>query len=215
MTYSFIDCLKNTELDALKAELVDTIDSLNNSDFVALYNEYAENNNYEKLYENEEYTINVLFGEDCNAWIVMSSLEDGYTTNHAYCIFNGRRLLESGNDPRELAYIDTETLANFVSDYAEDYEISDIAEVMEKYEEIGEKHWNDERESKMELTDFENENLRDAINVRLTDILNDEELMEIVSPKTIRTSVKLLEKLGYTDWSEDFKKEFADWVDFE
>lgn len=67
----------------------------------------------------------------------------------------------------------------------------------------------------MELTDFEKENLRDAISVRLTDILNDEELMEIVSPKTIRTSVKLLEKLGYTDWADDFKKEFADWVDFD
>lgn len=67
----------------------------------------------------------------------------------------------------------------------------------------------------MELNDFEKENLRDAINVRLTDILNDEELMEIMHPKIIITSVKLLEKLGYSDWAEDFKKEFSDWVDFD
>ena len=143
MTYNFIDALKDAELDALKKELVDAIDSLGNDDLVSMYNEYAEANNYEKIYSNDETGINELFGES-SPWDVVNSLASGYVSSDAYCMFNGSGLLESSWEPEKLACIESDKIADFIIDYQEDFNISDIADILEKYEEIGEKHWEEE-----------------------------------------------------------------------
>ena len=49
MNYYYIENLTGAELDALKKELVDVVDNLDNGEYVAVYNEYADANRYERI----------------------------------------------------------------------------------------------------------------------------------------------------------------------
>lgn len=144
MNYYYIENLTDAELDALKKELVDVVDNLDNGEYVAVYNEYADTNRYERIYENNEYVINDLFGEDCTPWDALDALAGGYVTTDPYCMYNGNGLLESGECPRYMACVESEKLADFIIHESNDFEYDDIAEVLEKYDEIGKKHFDEE-----------------------------------------------------------------------
>lgn len=101
-----------------QVQLNQVIEQLNDMDtqtVIDIYNSYADENSYERVYDNDEDTINDLYD---SAWTAVSlTNHDGYKDNHDYFSYNGYGLMSSFDYVTdENCPIDIEELAQWIVD---------------------------------------------------------------------------------------------------
>ena len=86
----------NKDLAAIQLnQVIEQLKQYATSDLIEIYNDYADMNRYERIYDNDEDTINTLFDR---AWTAISlSNHDGYRDNDDYFTYNGYGLMSSFN----------------------------------------------------------------------------------------------------------------------
>lgn len=134
--YRHLDGLTDEEFDALEKEISGVIDTLDNDDFSDIYQEYAIYNHYPRVYSNCDYVINDMLSWS-SPWQIAKKAHMHYSPEHKYVRTDENGNLYSSDDVRDLANASPEALASFVIENACDYFISEIAEVMDKYDDIG------------------------------------------------------------------------------
>lgn len=83
--------------DEKVAAIEEAIKYLNIEQKVDIYNDYAEANNYERIYCNDEETLNMLFASPADA---ITHLHRDYREYHDYCMIDDSSgLLRSSNYP--------------------------------------------------------------------------------------------------------------------
>ena len=116
----------NKELASIQLnQVIEQLKEMNISDIVNIYNDYADMNRYEIVYNNDEDTINELFDSPWSA--ISLSNHDGYRDYDDYFTYNGYRLMSSFNCiDDENSPIDIEELAQWLinEDKLADYDIS-------------------------------------------------------------------------------------------
>lgn len=116
----------NTELEVIQlSQVIEIITDMDNEDTITLYNDYANHNGYEQVFDNDEQTINDLFLTPYDA--IRQTNNKDYKDHENYFTFNGYghavsfdyRLSE--NSP-----IDIEELAEWLisEDKLADYDIT-------------------------------------------------------------------------------------------
>lgn len=109
-----------------QVQLQQVIEQLKQDDSTLLraYSEYASNNGYDSVYDNDDESINMMFTDSHDA--IRSAFYGDYNPSHAYFTFNGYgnlqsfEYLDSDNSP-----IDIEELAQWIIDN-ESYDEYDI-----------------------------------------------------------------------------------------
>lgn len=113
-----------TLLNKQLAQVIETLKQSATSDLISIYNEYAETNSYESVYDNDELILDDMFTSHYDA--IRSAFYGDYNPSHAYFTFNGYGNLQSfeylgcDNCP-----IDIEELAQWIvdNDLFNDYDI--------------------------------------------------------------------------------------------
>lgn len=78
----------NTELEVIQlSQVIEKIADMDNEDTITLYNEYANQNGYEQIFNNDEQTINDLFLTPYDA--IRQTNNKGYKDHEDYFTFNG------------------------------------------------------------------------------------------------------------------------------
>lgn len=134
--YRHLDGLTDEEFDALEKEISGVIDALDDDDFSDIYQEYAIYNHYPRVYSNCDYVINDILSWS-NPWQILKKAYMRYSLEHKYVRTDENGNLHSSDEVRDLADASSEDLASFVVGNACDYFIGEIAEVMDKYDDIG------------------------------------------------------------------------------
>lgn len=80
---------------------------------VDIYNDYARENNYEEVYQNDEDTLNMLFSTPADA---VMHLDTKYRTFHDYCKFDGTDYLQSCYYPEDEGWFDIDEIAKWLAD---------------------------------------------------------------------------------------------------
>lgn len=87
----------------VQVQLQHVIDELNQfatSDLIEIYNEYAEQNSYERIYDNDDLILDDMFTSNYDA--IRAAFYGDYNPSHAYFTFNGYANLQS------FEYLDSE-----------------------------------------------------------------------------------------------------------
>lgn len=69
------------------SQVIEVITDMDNDDTISLYNEYADSNGYELIFNNDEQTINDLFSSPYDA--IRQTNNKDYNDNDEYFTFNG------------------------------------------------------------------------------------------------------------------------------
>lgn len=99
------------------SQVIEQLEQLLFCDLVMTYNDMAENNHYERIFENDEDNLNNIFLTPYDA--IRQTNHDGYNENDDYFVFNGYghacsfsyQLVQDENCP-----IDIEELAQWIVD---------------------------------------------------------------------------------------------------
>ena len=151
----------NTELEDIQlSQVIESITDMSNEDTITLYNDYANHNGYEQIFNNDEQTINDLFLTPYDA--IRQTNNKDYKDHEDYFTFNGYghavsfdyRLSE--NSP-----IDIEELAQWLisEDKLADYDITvtTIDDIITSIED----NITDNEELTFKLADYINEDYDD------------------------------------------------------
>lgn len=74
-------------MTTLLAQTIKQLKAMSDSSLISIYNEYASNNSYETIFDNDDDNINTFF--DCPHEAVKSAFYGDYNPSHYYFIFNG------------------------------------------------------------------------------------------------------------------------------
>lgn len=78
----------NKDLSAVQLyQVIEVITDMDNDDTISLYNDYADSNGYELIFNNDEYTINDLFSSSYDA--IRQTNNKDYKDYESYFTFNG------------------------------------------------------------------------------------------------------------------------------
>lgn len=107
----------NNTTTLAQVQLSQVIEHLKQDDSILLqaYSEYASNNGYDSVYDNDDDSINMMFADSHDA--IRAAFYGDYNPSHAYFTFNGYgnlqsfEYLDSDNSP-----IDIEELAQWIID---------------------------------------------------------------------------------------------------
>lgn len=101
--------------------MIEFMENMDEEDLVQLYNEYAEENGYEQIYENTEDNIEVLVPtEGRTALEIWNSFSSSYREQDNYCQINGYGYLESYDDPTDNIFPSDMTNYFVTSDWYKD-----------------------------------------------------------------------------------------------
>ena len=114
-----------------RAKVIAVLADLSDSDLFSIYNEYADENNYETIYPMEE------FNDICSSMdpdeIANKIFYGDFNPNHNYFVFNGCDNFESFNYVSD--YISLEDLADYAIRNNEPFCIDELEEMFEGDEE--------------------------------------------------------------------------------
>ena len=105
----------NTLAQLQISQVIEHFNQSATSDLIEVYNEYASNNGYERVYDNDELILDDMFTSHFDA--IRAAFYGDYNPSHAYFTFNGYGNLQSfeyldcDNSP-----IDIEELAQWIID---------------------------------------------------------------------------------------------------
>ena len=105
----------NTLNTTLLNQVISELKQTDTNQVVTIYNDYADQNSYEHIYDNDELTLDDIFTSHFDA--IRSAFYGDYNPSHAYFTFNGYGNLQSfeylddDNSP-----IDIEELAQWIVD---------------------------------------------------------------------------------------------------
>ena len=78
----------NKDLAAVQlSQVIEVITDMDNDDTISIYNDYADSNGYELIFNNDEHTINDLFSSPYDA--IRQTNNKDYNDNDEYFTFNG------------------------------------------------------------------------------------------------------------------------------
>jgi len=105
-------------------EVLEYLETLDDSDTIAAHNQYCQNNRYEdEIYNNDEYFFNEYFLNNVIAAVRAVSYGE-YSYGHEYVKFNGYGNLESFSSPSK--HVDLTAKANDILENERDYSFLDL-----------------------------------------------------------------------------------------
>ena len=116
-----------------KDKVKEIIEDMDRGDLVSLYNDYASENNYEEIYDMNEFDD--ILADDVPSEVARKCFYGDFNPSHDYFKFNGYANLESTDYPED-SWIDKDELAGFIFDEKDGsyYEFDDkIQEVIDEY----------------------------------------------------------------------------------
>ena len=119
--------------------ILEQLKELSESDLMSCYNQYAQNNNYEEVYNNDEEFFEIFYPSAIDA--VRAVCFGEYEYSHKFVMLNGYANLESSNYLEDL--IDLDDLASYIEDNISDFS-GWIEEEEEEEEEIEEEETNED-----------------------------------------------------------------------
>lgn len=105
-------------------QVINELNQFATSDLIEVYNEYADQNSYERIYDNDELILDDMFTSHYDA--IRAAFYGDYNPSHAYFTFNGYANLQSFDYlDSEHCPIDLEELAQWLinGDKLSDYDI--------------------------------------------------------------------------------------------
>ena len=140
MVYDFSD-LTDNQVSDLEKQVYEALLDLPDEDWVGLYNCIFADRKYPKIYENNKLMINQVL-KDTNIWGLLTNLEKTrqYSVKDAW--FSVRKgVLYSDDVPQRLLWdlkdASTGMAQLLVENYADDFDIAELADVMRPYSATG------------------------------------------------------------------------------
>lgn len=97
------------------SQVIEQISEMSNDDTISLYNDMADSNGYDRIYDNDEYTLNELFMTPYDA--IRQTNNKDYNDNDNYFTFNGYgHAISFDYRLQDNSPIDIEELAQWIID---------------------------------------------------------------------------------------------------
>jgi len=118
--------LKNTEIMTEKQQLfVETIESslhmMNDDELVSVYNQYAKDNRYEEIFENDDEFFESNFGAEIMKAVSATHWGD-FKPHHKYAMLNSIGNVDSADYPTDFDEFDTEDVARHISENMNEFD---------------------------------------------------------------------------------------------
>ena len=110
-----------------KQKIIEVLEEMATDELIAVYNEYADINRYEKILHND--IDEILCG--CTPLEVYRALDSCWNPTDDYAIFNGYGMLESFSECDVLDYIYIDEIADHIINNEDDLNNSDIQDILD------------------------------------------------------------------------------------
>lgn len=117
-----------------KEKIVEVLEEMSTAELIDVYNEYAEDNRYEQILDND--IDEILYGS--SPMEVYNSLASDWNASDDYTMFNGYGMLESFSEYVLLDYIYIGEIADYIinsGNYFNNYELEEALEDEEEEDE--------------------------------------------------------------------------------
>lgn len=144
--YTFFKYLTEEDRESLYSDVYYALYNMDDDDFVTINNSYCEDNAYygDMVYENSPYYINEVCC-DMTPWEIIENLTDDYNTCDMYVKVDDCNNIESDDEPRNLG-IDTDSLTEYLIELEADFEIYELKDVFEEWENTINERFEEEEE---------------------------------------------------------------------
>lgn len=110
-----------------KDKIIEVLDEMATNELIEVYNEYAGNNRYERILDNN--IDEILRGS--TPMEVYNALDSNWNASDEYAMFNGNGILESFSEYQVLDYIYIEEIADYIIDSGNDFNNYELEEALE------------------------------------------------------------------------------------